>query len=225
MGTKYQKMGRKKKGVKEPARVPPGQDRLTTLIPAPDGLEAIQAFLNTSPTWDEEDALRTPRDLANLLARHGLLADGTELDADDLERARRIRHGLRTLLLAHTGGEIDAEAIADLDRAAAGAQPRLRFDADGGSRLATAGRDFDEALGTLLGRVHEARCSGQWRSLKLCANDRCRKTFFDFTKSHTGRWCTRRCGERVRARDYRRSPKYRRPGRSVRLSPKPRTRR
>ncbi len=200
----------KRRGVKEPARVPPGQDRIATPIPAPGGLEVVQAILNTLDVKAETDELRTPAALAALLSRHGLLASGVELGRKDLERALQVRRGLRSLLLAHSGGEADEEAVASLDRAALGARAQVRFDRDGNSRLEPAGGDFDEALGTLLGFVHEARCTGKWPSFKLCANGECRRSFFDFTKSRTGKWCTRRCGERVRARAFRRSGKYRR---------------
>ena len=200
----------KRRGVKEPPRVPPGQDRIATPIPAPGGLEAVQAFLDTIDVEAETDELRTPRDLADLLARQGLLPSATELSEGDLERARRVRRGLRSLLWANSGGEANAEAVAGLDKAAVGARAQVRFDRDGSTRLEPVGRDFDEALGTLLAFVHEARCTGKWPSFKLCANGECRKSFFDFTKSRTGKWCTRRCGERIRARAFRKSPKYRR---------------
>ena len=197
----------KRRGVKEPPRVPPGQDRISTPIPAPGNLEAIQSFVNTAD--HDGDGLRTPRDLTDLLARLGLLPADTALGADDLERARLVRRGLRALMHSHAGGDTDEDAVAQLGRAAAGTHARVRFDPEGATHLELVGRDFDDALGTLLGFVHEARCTGQWTSLKLCANPECRKSFFDFTKSHTGKWCTRRCGDRIRARAFRRSPKYR----------------
>ena len=95
----------------------------------------------------------------------------------------------------HSGGEMDEAAVVRLDQAAAGARAQVRFDRDGTPRLEPVSRDFDDALGTLLGYVHEAYCSGKWLSFKICANGECRKAFFDFTKGRTGRWCTRRCGE------------------------------
>ncbi len=200
----------KKRGVKEPARVPPGEDRIAAPIPAPGGLEAVQAFLSTvGAKVDDKDELRTPRDLADLLSRQGLLPAGTQLSGADLERARQVRRGLRTLAWGNTGGTVNDEAVIGLDQAAAGARAQVRFDRDGKSRLEPVSRDFDDALGTLLGYVHEARCLGKWKSFKLCVNQECRKPFFDFTKNRTGKWCTRRCGERVRARNFRQTEKGR----------------
>ncbi len=148
--------------------------------------------------------LRTPRDLAALLSRQGLLPAGSQLTDADLERARSVRHGLRMLAWANGGREVDTDAVARLDQAAAGARAQVRFDPDGTSRLEPVSRDFDDALGTLLGFVHEAQREGKWKSFKLCSNGECHTAFFDFTKSCTGKWCTRRCGERIRARASRR---------------------
>ncbi len=203
-------MANKKRGVKEKTRVPPGEDRIATPIPAPGGLAVVQAFMNTFDAKAKKDELRTPRHLADLLSRQGLLPAGTQLTAADLERARSVRHGLRSLAWANGGRKLNAEAVARLDQGAAGARAQVRFDADGTSRLEPVSRDFDDALGTLLGYVHEARCEGRWKSFKLCSNGECHRAFFDFTKSCSGKWCTRRCGEKIRARaSRRRAAKYR----------------
>ena len=84
--------------------MPPGQDRIATPIPAPGGLETVQAFLDTAGGKAGTDELQTPHDLTDFLSRRGLLPAGTSLSAGDLERARRGRRGLRSLLVANNGG-------------------------------------------------------------------------------------------------------------------------
>ena len=86
----------------------------------------------------------------------------------------------------------------------------VRFDRDGTSRFEPISRNFDDALGTLLGFAHAARCAGQWPWFKLCGRPGCRQAFFDFTKNHSGRWCSRRCGDTMRARIRRRKQTPRR---------------
>ncbi len=155
------------------------------------------------------DELATPRSLGDWLSRNSLLAAGTELARADLERARDARSGLRALLAANGGRKLDDATVARLDRAAVGARAQIRFDRDGTSRFEVISRDLDDALGTLFGFVHVARSEGKWPAFKLCARPDCRRAFYDFTKSRNGRWCTRRCGDKIRAKARRQAAKYR----------------
>jgi hypothetical protein len=201
----------KQRGVKEPSQTPPGEKRIASPIPAPGGLAEVQAFLNTVKRTKKKttDELATPRDLSDWLSRRGLLPAGTRLTPSDLERARDTRDGLRALLLAHNGYDLDEEAVARLDRAAVGARAQVRFDRDGTSRLERVSRDFDDALGTLLGFVHAAQSAGIWPRFKACASAECRAAFYDFSKGRLGKWCTTRCGDKIRARAFRKTDKYR----------------
>ncbi len=193
------------KGYREEPRRPPGHSRVSSPIPAPAGLEVVQAFLNTVDVKAGKDELGTPRALSDWLSRNGMLPAGTRLTEADLERARAARAGVRALVVENSGGRLDEAAVAGLDRAAVGARAQVRFNPDGASRLELIARDLDDALGTLFAFVHVARAEGKWPSLKLCARPGCRRAFFDFTKSRNGKWCTRRCGDKVRAARARRA--------------------
>ena len=49
-------------------------------------------------------------------------------------------------------------------------------------------------------------CRGEPALVKRCANPSCGAFFYDTSKNHNGRWCSRRCGNRMRvAAYYRRS--------------------
>ncbi|MCP3960127.1 MAG: CGNR zinc finger domain-containing protein [bacterium] len=171
--------------------------------PAPGDLAWVQAFVNTT-TPERGDELTSPRRLADWLSRHRLLDTGAELDEEDLGRALDARSGIRALVLATTvGGEADAEELARLQRAAVGASAGIRMDSGGPEGFASAAQGLGDALGTLLAAIVAARLAGQWALLKLCARDGCRRAFYDASQSRTGKWCTARCGDRVRAAAYR----------------------
>ncbi len=176
--------------------------------PAPGDLAKVQAFLNTAtPKGGEE--LTSPRRLADWLARHKLLDTGVELGGEDLRQALDARQGLRALASARMAGrQADAENLGRLQRAAAGARPDVRIDGGGPAGFESAGRGLGDALGTLLATVAAARRAGEWQLLKLCARDGCHRAFFDLSQSRTGKWCTARCGDRVRAAAYRRTARF-----------------
>jgi predicted RNA-binding Zn ribbon-like protein len=173
--------------------------------PAPGDLAPVQAFVNTVVP-ERGDELASPEQLGPWLARHGLLGPGVEPTEDDWRHALIVRDALREMTLATTlGREPDAEAIARLERAVAGATSGLRFDAGGPAGFDSAKGSVDDALGTLLAAVAAARLAGHWALFKTCARDGCRRAFYDASQSRTGKWCTARCGDRVRSAAYRRA--------------------
>ena len=178
--------------------------------PAPSDLAPVQAFVNTVIT-ERGDELESPEQLGGWLARHGLLEAGVEPGEEDWRRALAVRAGLRQLAFATTvGREPDAEAVERLEKAVAGARPGLRFDAGGPAGFASAKGGVDDALAALLAAVAAARLAGHWPLFKLCARDGCHRAFYDASQSRTGKWCTVRCGDRVRAAAYRRTRWYKR---------------
>ncbi len=173
-------MRRKLKGVKD-------------LTPAPGELRLVQAFVNTVDREAGTDELATPRALADWLARHGLLAPGTELDAADRQRARAVREGWRSLL----AGSMTEESAEALDQATAAALLRARHGVDGVVRLEPAVAGLDAALGRLLVIVSRAQNDPGWQRLKVCASPSCRAIFYDRSPNHSARWCRPRCGNRA----------------------------
>lgn len=178
--------------------------------PAPGDLRIVHAFVNTVDVGSEADELASPDGLKTWLAKWGLLPEDVELTESDAGRARDVRTGLRSLMLAHGGVELDPEVIARLERATAGVGPRLRFDADGSTRLELLARTFEEALGSLIGLVFTAQLEGTWSRLKVCGDQECRTVFYDTSSNRVSKWCSLRCGNRMRARAYRGGKKYRR---------------
>jgi len=172
---------------------------------APGGLGVVQDFVNTLDVEGGWEYLVRAESLAKWFERWGLTDGRPPLSYADLARARELREGLRALLLVNTGEALDAGARAALDRAARAAPLVLAIDADGGGRLAPAGRGLEGAFGRLLAIVATAIADGSWARLKVCRSDSCRWAFYDASKNRSGAWCTMAvCGNRNKVRAYQR---------------------
>ena len=169
-----------------------------------DQLEIVQAFVNTVDLGSGSDELETPPALVAWLTKHALIEKGTQASEQDLTRSRALREALRAFLYVNSGGELDPEAPAVLDKAAERSGLRLRFDAEGAASLAPRAEGVDGAHGRLLAIVAEAMRAGSWARLKACRSDDCRWAFFDGSKNHSRAWCSMAlCGNRAKARAFR----------------------
>src|SRR3954454_12330298 len=127
--------------------------------PAPGALGLVQAFVNSN--YDLEFAhgaelFADPPALGRWLARRRLIAPGARVTAAELERALAVRAGLRTLLIANNGGELDHHAVAALDAAAAHAPVAIALGDSDRPALRAAGPGVDGALATVLAEVARA---------------------------------------------------------------------
>lgn len=174
--------------------------------PAPGDLRFVHAFVNTADHRMGTERLTSPQALGEWLASQGL-PDGGEITEAGLGRMIAVREGLRALLWVNNGAALSVRAVERLEKAAT-PQFRMHFASDGGIRLQSVSEGIDAALGRLLEIVHAAQIRGDWRHLKACANAACRGAFYDFTRNHSGVWCSsRRCGNQINARLYRQDNK------------------
>ncbi len=197
---------------REPPEAVPG---VSVPVPAPGALEIVQAFVNTAPSIGRAETLASPAALCRWFARRGLLAAGTEPSEPDLTLTLEVRAALRAVLAARDRGELDAGAATRLEQSAGELGCGLSFDDGGPDGFCPAGAsaaDSDpagpgagEALGVILANFVVARATVYWPHFRLCASAGCRQAFYDASRSRTGRWCTKRCGNRARAATYRRS--------------------
>ena len=172
--------------------------------PAPGPLALVQAFVNTYDVEPHCEELHSPQALRAWLVDHGLLHDGEPLSDADLRRALEAREALRALLEANTAASVDAASVTALNRIADGARLRVQFERDGRAQLAPVASGGDSALGRLLAIVYTAMAEGTWARLKVCRNETCRWAFYDYSRNHSGAWCTMAvCGSRIKARAYR----------------------
>ena len=173
---------------------------------APGDLELVRQFVNTRDIEEGSDELDGPDSLLGWFSSMGLLDGGGGITADegDLERALALREGIRSLLLANNGEDVEAVRLRELDRAAASVRLAVRFDEDGGPTLEPESPGVSAALGRILAAMVRAADEGTWGRLKACPNDACQWAFYDRSKNRSGKWCTMEvCGNRMKARAFR----------------------
>jgi predicted RNA-binding Zn ribbon-like protein len=172
---------------------------------APGRLALVQDFINSLELESDLEALPDAAALDGWLRGRGLLAPDERIADGDLERARAFREALRELLVERAHGDVRAETVAALNRAADGATLRVGFDVAGAPQLAPAGGALDRFLGELGRVIAAASLDGTWSRLKVCGDDTCRWAFYDRSKNRSGAWCSMAvCGNRAKARSYRR---------------------
>jgi predicted RNA-binding Zn ribbon-like protein len=175
--------------------------------PAPPPLDLVQDFVNTEvPVWAQDD-IATPTELGSWLRAHGLLADGTAVDAEAFLRARELRDLLRAL--ARRNVEVDEPLDPALRErfTAAVREARLRvaLDEGGSLRLVPAHDGVVGALAVILARVAEAQATGTWARMKSCPGAHCGWLFYDASRNASSTWCSMSiCGNRAKTAAYRR---------------------
>jgi predicted RNA-binding Zn ribbon-like protein len=66
-------------------------------------------------------------------------------------------------------------------------------------------REPDQLMVLIAQSASDLLCRGEPALVKRCANPTCGAFFYDTSKNHNGRWCSHRCGNRMRvAAHYRR---------------------
>jgi predicted RNA-binding Zn ribbon-like protein len=172
--------------------------------PAPGELELVRAFVNTRDIEEDIDEVASPSQLRAWLSDRGLLSRSGRVTPAGVERARRLREGLRELLLANNGAPVDRRAVRELNAISERAPLSVRFGADGSGVLKAVPGDVDGAIARLLGVVAGAMADGTWPRLKACRDDTCQWAFYDTSKNRSGTWCSMAvCGNRAKARAYR----------------------
>lgn len=167
--------------------------------PAPAGLELVQAFVNTVDREHGPDLFDTVEGLREWLAARGLDA---EAGPRELERARDVREGIRSLLLLNNGHDAEPGALERLDAALAGADTAIRL-GSGRPEIVPARPGFDGVLGRIAAEIVDAVAGGSWPRLKSCPGRNCQWAFYDRSKNRTATWCSMQvCGSRAKAAAY-----------------------
>jgi len=160
--------------------------------------------VNTRDIEEGSEELDSPGALLTWFAGMDLLDAEAAADERDLERALALREGIRDLLLANNGEEIESVRIRELNRAIGSVCLTVRFDDDGRATLKPESSGVSAALGRILAAVVRATDEGIWGRLKVCPNEACQWAFYDRSKNCSGRWCTMKvCGNRMKARTFR----------------------
>ncbi|MBY8876906.1 CGNR zinc finger domain-containing protein [Actinacidiphila acidipaludis] len=173
--------------------------------PAPAPLDVVQDLVNTVDLEGGDEGWRTPADLAAWLRARGIVPG--EPDAGTLAAAVVLREALRDVCSAHTGVDVPADALRDLNALLAAAPLRLVADAEGGARVRPAAglTGLPALTAEVAAAVSAAVAEGTWQRLKACAADTCRWVYYDRSPAGRSRWCTMAiCGSRAKMRTYRR---------------------
>lgn len=176
-------------------------------VAAPGALALVQAFVNTVAEEGQHrwEAFTDPGSLRYWLVRNGLLEEEVTIGEAEVAWVREVRRGLRSLLAANNGGEVDPVALGTLNAAAGRAALAVRFGPDGRVVLEAGAGGVEGAIGRVLEAVCAGMEEGTWDRLKTCANERCGWVFYDRSRNRSGRWCSMDvCGNRTKTRAYRR---------------------
>jgi predicted RNA-binding Zn ribbon-like protein len=156
-------------------------------------LEPLRRFCNTTNRENGADAWRTPRELADWLAREGYGPVGA-IDRAALQRFVALRDELWRGVCSH-----DFEAFG---RAAGVVTVRVEA-TTADVALVPARSGVDAVVARLVLTAVDAAAAGALGRLKSCQH--CRWVFHDTSKNRSGRWCSMAaCGGRDKARAYRR---------------------
>jgi predicted RNA-binding Zn ribbon-like protein len=169
---------------------------------APDA-DLVVEFVNTRDVEEETDSIADPASLeAWIAAKTGELAG--DLRGEDVNRIRRLREALRSLLRANNGEVVAPGDLVPLREAAERARIRTAFSADGELELVPARSGLSGFEARLLMAIEHLQCHGAWPRLKACTEDSCQWAFFDITRNRSRTWCSMDvCGNRQKTRRYR----------------------
>jgi predicted RNA-binding Zn ribbon-like protein len=178
-----------------------GEAARSSAVLAPSA-RAVRDFVNTFEPQVNRELLTSPQAAGRWLADHQLLGSDAVLDDEDLAVLLEMREGLRELLRAHTGEDVEAAALERLDSALARLPLRVVFDAAAEPALAALpGAGSAQVVAALLDAVYRCMSEGTWNRLKVCARHSCRWAFYDTSRNRSGRWCSMNgCGNQVKMR-------------------------
>jgi predicted RNA-binding Zn ribbon-like protein len=160
---------------------------------APDGLELVRRFCNTTNRENGADRFAEPGGLGDWLA--------DPVGPAELARLVAFREHLHRYAVAHATGT--AGAVDGLSALLAPV-PFTVTAGPAGLQLETAAAGgVDRLLGALALAVLDAQHRGTWPRLKACVH--CGWVVYDGSKNRSARWCSMSaCGGREHARSYRR---------------------
>ncbi len=167
--------------------------------PAPNALVIVQGFLNT---WSDElgiEDFHTPQATQQWLSQAGLWQERKRLSVLEMNELKEFRKTLRKFVLAGAC----PENRANMNKLANDIGFRVRLCDDGNAELEVSESRVTKVIGTLIGIIYTSLTEGSWSRFKCCELETCGWAFYDYSKNHSGRWCSMQsCGSRHKARQY-----------------------
>lgn len=173
-------------------------------------LEAALDFLNTNDLDDgvRREDLQMPEDALAYFVERGVLHDDSSAwSTADLDHVREVRDALREVVDAIVEARAPEHTALDRVNAAMAAGRTARLEVDGGTlRVGHSHRTdaVDSALAAAIAPIVATLGTEGPARFRVCANDRCRWTFYDTSPTARRRWCDMRtCGNRAKAARHR----------------------
>lgn len=163
-----------------------------------DFVGTLRARRNDEPT----EKLDSPAALDAWFTESGLMDAGPGAKAAELENAVELREAIYALVFARMHGHpLPAEAVAIVNRHAAGAPITLRLDKRGSVE-----RDarISEGLAQLARQTVEIVGGAEGDVLRECGRPECTQVYLDHSRGHRREWCSMKtCGNRMKATAFR----------------------
>jgi len=174
-------------------------------------LDAALDFLNTLDLDDGQliEHFEQPADAAGWFVEHGLVhpdAKPTWAGAD-LDRIKQVRAAIRDVVDSVVEGRPPKARSVELVNRTLEARRPARVELDGtavriGHRHAAT--PVQDALAVIAEAIVDELAAGRPDRFRICANDRCRWTFFDSSPTGRRRWCDMStCGNQAKAARHR----------------------
>ena len=179
-------------------------DELANLYDFANSLD-VRHFTHHGVPHEQDDELKSPRELGDWMSKRGLLESGGKITPDMFETALQLRASIRAYLACDPPARRkNRDAARSLNRAMQlfPLVPEART--DHGIALQAAREDALAGLSVVVAELYEGSLLRTLDRLKMCAADECRRVFFDRSKPATRRWCmSTLCGNRMKTRTYR----------------------
>ena len=174
-------------------------------------LDSALDFINTLDLDDGQlvEHFTEPSDAARWFTEHGLVHAEARArwSGADLDHVRSVRAALRDVVDAVVEHRKPERASVDLVNTTLEGRRPPRLELDGtavriGHRHAEA--PISDALAIVAEALVDELASGRPDRFRICANDRCRWTFFDTSPTGRRRWCDMAtCGNQAKAARHR----------------------
>ncbi len=147
------------------------------------------------------EKLATPELLDDWFVESEMFDAAPGADETDLVTAVDLRESIYELIAARLHGEpLPADAVAEVNRQAAGLPVKVQLVPEGMSRTGT----VSQGLAALARETVEILGGADGALLRECARPECTQVYLDRSRGHRREWCAMRtCGNRVKAAAYR----------------------
>ncbi|MEV6667772.1 CGNR zinc finger domain-containing protein [Streptomyces nigra] len=162
-----------------------------------DFVGTLRARRHAEPT----EMLASPQALDAWFVESGMMDEAPGADRAELATAVSLREALYSVTAAALAKEaLPADALAEVNRLAAGLPVQVQLGDSGASRTGS----VSQGLAVLAREAVEILGGAQADLLRECSRPECTQTYLDHSRGRRREWCAMEtCGNRVKAAAYR----------------------